>query len=135
VKLNLSLTPKVEGMKLTVRFRWTGSELTPINTFTGKTLETSGGLSENSYNWGYDYGDGRYDSPSGKNGGGLSCEGASKRVSGTWTSQTPTHTYLEPGTYTFSFRVTYCGPNGEVPIEKTLKIKIAGPTPTSSPSP
>ncbi|GAA1548475.1 hypothetical protein [Kribbella lupini] len=133
VKISLSLTPKVQGLKLTVTYRWTGSLLTPIDSFSGKTATTGSSLPDNSFNWDYDFGDGRYDPPTGKLGGGLTCEGANERVSGTSTGQTQTHTYLKPGTYTFSYVITYCGPNGEVPMKKTLKVKIDGPTSSATP--
>ncbi|GAB3811116.1 PKD domain-containing protein [Kribbella italica] len=132
VKLNLALSNvTVNGLKASVQFRWTGSLLTPMMRSEGRPIDAGSGLAENSFNFDYDYGDNHWnpeEGPTGKNGFGLTCDGASKRVSGSWSGRTQTHTYEKPGTYTFSYLITYCGPNGEVEIKKTVKITVKGPT-------
>ena len=140
VKLNLSLTPTVKGMTATVKYDWSGSLLIPINTFTDKTLVTDTSRLWNvAYIWDYDFGDGTYEPGTGGNGGGLTCKGASKRVEGTDSAQTETHTYKKPGTYNFTYVIHYCGPDGERIINKSEKLVIkapAGPSTTpTSPSP
>jgi hypothetical protein len=137
VKVNLSLTPTVKGMTATVKYQWSGSLLVPISTISGKSLPTAGyKFSDLAFNWDYDFGDGRYDPPTGKLGSGLTCDGAHDRVSGNTSDVTQTHTYEKAGTYTFSYLITYCTPEGEKVITKTEKLVIKAPsTPTSPTSP
>ncbi len=131
VKLNLALSNvTVNGLKASVGFRWSGSLLAPMMESAGRSVDGSG-LAENSFNFDYDYGDDHWnpdEGPTGKNGFGLTCKGANKRVSGSWSGRTQTHTYEKPGTYTFTYGITYCGPNGEVSIRKSVKITIKGTT-------
>ncbi|MGC4940516.1 hypothetical protein [Kribbella sp. DT2] len=137
VKVNLVLSNvTVNGLKASVQFRWTGSLLTPMKASEGTPIDAGSGLPENSFNFDYDYGDNHWnpdEGPTGKNGFGLTCDGANKRVSGSWSGRTQTHTYEKPGTYLFSYGITYCGPTGEIPIKKTIKITIKAPPPPTTP--
>jgi hypothetical protein len=136
VKVNLSLTPTVKGLTASVKYDWSGSLLIPINTFTGKTLESgSSRLSDLAYIWDYDFGDGTYEPATGKNGGGLTCKGATERAEGTASGKTETHTYKKAGTYTFSYVIHYCAPEGERVINKTETLVITAPAaPTTPPA-
>jgi len=138
VKLNLSVDPTVKGMTASVKWQWSGSLLAPMNRFTGGERPAADyQFTDLSINWGYDFGDGKYDPPIGKNGGDVICDGAHERVSGNASGVIPPHTYDKPGTYTFSYRITYCTADGEKMIEKTEKLVIKAPasTPTSPTSP
>jgi hypothetical protein len=133
VKMNLSLTPTVNGMTARVEHRWSGSLLIPVSTFSGKSLPADDRISNLAYLWGYDFGDGKYEPATGKNGGGLTCDGANQRAEGALTDRTETHTYTKPGTYNFTYVLHYCAPEGVRVINKSEKLVITGPTTPATP--
>ena len=140
VELTLSVDPTVKGLTATVNWRWSGSLLAPVSRFNGKSLAIADyKFSDLAFNWDYDFGDGNYEPATGKNGSGLTCEGAEDRATGSASGTTETHTYEKPGTYNFTYIITYCTANGEQVIKKTEKLVVkapAGPSTTpTSPSP
>ncbi|MEV6281829.1 hypothetical protein [Kribbella sp. NPDC051770] len=137
VKLNLTLSDlTVNGLKASLASEWTGSLLVPVFEYTGRSNMSNGGITANAYYYDYDFGDEYNDpneGPTGTVGSGLTCDGAYQRYAGSWSGRTVTHTYRKAGTYTFTYRIGYCTDTGLREIEKTMKIKVTGPT--TSPSP
>lgn len=126
VKLNLTLETTLKNQVMTVRFREWGSMLVPL--FRDKPLPAGTKFTDLAVNYGWDWGDGSYDPPQGKNGSGMTCDGATNRVEGDVSGSVPqTHHYTKPGTFTFEYRISYCGPNGLQTISKTKQVKIDQP--------
>ncbi|MEU0094733.1 hypothetical protein [Kribbella sp. NPDC006257] len=126
VKLNLTLETTLKNQVMTVQFREWGSMLVPL--FGGKPLPADTQFTDLAVNYGWDWGDGSYDPPQGKNGSGITCDGATKRAQGDVSRSVPqTHHYTKPGTFTFEYRISYCGPNGLQTIRKTKQVRIDQP--------
>ncbi|MGH3462223.1 MAG: hypothetical protein ACRDP9_12185 [Kribbellaceae bacterium] len=122
VGVTVRLDPTINGLTVTMRFRQSGSMLAPIIERTGQSSRADS-WQNYAYMTGYTWGDG---SPgAGANAGLVTCEGAHERVSGagTDTAREP-HTYAKPGTYTFTYRFSYCGPDGVRTTTETMKLTV-----------
>ncbi len=122
VGVTVRLDPTINGLTVTMRFSESGSMLAPIIERTGQSSRADSWRNY-AYMTAYTWGDGT--PGAGANAGLVTCEGAHKRVSGegTGTAREP-HTYAKPGTYTFTYRFSYCGPDGVRTTTATTKLTV-----------
>jgi hypothetical protein len=122
VRVTVRLTPTIDGLTVTMRFRESGTMLRPVIEETGKSVAAPT-WRNNAYMTGYTWGDGT--PGAGANAGLLTCKGAYQRItgSGTDTARDP-HTYAAPGTYTFTYTFWYCGPDGVQKTTKTMRLTV-----------
>jgi type IV secretory pathway VirB10-like protein len=122
VGVTVRLDPTINGLTVTMRFRQSGSMLAPIIERTGQSSRADS-WQNYAYMTAYTWGDGT--PGAGANAGLVTCEGAHERVSGegTDTAREP-HTYAKPGTYTFTYRFSYCGPDGVRTTTETMKLTV-----------
>ncbi|TWD73353.1 hypothetical protein FB561_7242 [Kribbella amoyensis] len=131
VRVRVSVEPSIDGLEVSMTLRESGSLLVPVIESTGKTKPVDPVWRNNVWMTGYDWGDGSI--PGGANGGLLTCDGASRRISGSGSGPTrEPHTYKKAGTYTFTYKVVYCGPDGAQEAVATTKLTVK---PKTSPSP
>lgn len=120
--VHVGLRPVVNGRTVTMRVTVSGTELVPTDGINNRPLKDEdhsffnmlGGTQ-------YEFGDG---GESGSDAGAVRCDRTTKYLTGRETYSAETHTYAKPGTYTFHYRVNYCGKTGWVPATKTTTVTV-----------
>ena len=110
---------------LQIRIFRHGDPETPLDAEDRKPLPADTSIVDLSLGSDYNFGDGS--EPGGADGGSIVCEGATQQKTGTQTYEPASpHTFAKPGTYTFTYNISYCGgPKGEFTATKTAKIVVA----------
>ena len=122
VKGAVSLKAEHSGRDLTLKITFSGTILAPVAAEDGKSI-TAGSFRDYWMGDRYTYGDGPEEG--GSDSGGVSCQGATKRITGSdVVTLTKIHTYTKPGTYTIDYRTGYCGPNGYVELVRTAQVTV-----------
>ncbi|GAA0960929.1 hypothetical protein GCM10009554_76600 [Kribbella koreensis] len=118
------LVPTLKGRTLTMKVTVSGTVLAPKDPETGTDAPKDTSFVNLSLGTEEGYGDGSQ--RGGSDGGGMTCAGAKTRRTGTETYQLlDPHTYQKAGTFTFLYRIRYCGSNGAVfKVEKSMPIVV-----------
>ncbi|MET7279913.1 hypothetical protein ABZS29_16875 [Kribbella sp. NPDC005582] len=125
VGAEVTLFPVVKGRVLTMKVTVAGTAVVPLGGDDRKPLPEDTSFVDLGLGAEYTYGDGS--EPGGSDGGSVTCEGATKQKTGTQTYEPAApHTYAKPGTYTFTYKISYCGgPAGRFTATKTAQIVVA----------
>ncbi|WP_328328137.1 hypothetical protein OHA70_02745 [Kribbella sp. NBC_00382] len=121
----VTLIPTVKGRVVTMKVTVAGTVLVPIGADDHKPLPTNVGLIDLGLGSDYSYGDGS--EPGGSDGGAITCQGAKirKTAKETYTLLDGPHVFTKPGTFTFTYRISFCGgPKGSFTAAKTAKIVV-----------
>jgi len=125
VGAEVTLSPVVKGRVLTMKVTVAGTVVVPLGGEDRKPLPEDTSFVDLGLGAEYTFGDGS--EPGGSDGGAVTCEGATKQKTGTQTYEPASpHTYAKPGTYTFTYKISYCGgPAGRLTATKTAQIVVA----------
>jgi len=125
VGAEVTLSPVVKGRVLTMKVTVAGTVVVPLGGEDRKPLPEDTSFVDLGLGAEYTFGDGS--EPGGSDGGAVTCEGATKQKTGTQTYEPASpHTYAKPGTYTFTYKISYCGgPAGQLTATKTVQIVVA----------
>ncbi|MEV8375426.1 hypothetical protein AB0P21_22010 [Kribbella sp. NPDC056861] len=120
----ITLVPTLKGRVLNMKVTVNGTVLVPLGADDLKQLPTNVGIVDLGLGSDYDFGDGSM--PGGSDGGAITCQGAKTRKTGKQTySPLDPHTYAKAGTYTFSYKISFCGGRtGQFTATKTAKIVV-----------
>ncbi|MDX6281778.1 MAG: hypothetical protein QOH03_2849 [Kribbellaceae bacterium] len=121
----VTLLPTLKGRKLTMKVTVAGTVLVPIGADDHKPLPTNVGLIDLGLGSDYSYGDGS--EPGGSDGGAITCQGAKirKTAKETYALLDGPHTFTKAGTFTFKYRISFCGgPKGTFTAAKTATIVV-----------
>ncbi len=125
VGAEVTLSPVLKGRTLTMKVTVAGTAVVPLDAEGRKPLPADTSFVDLGLGAEYTFGDGS--EPGGSDGGAVTCEGATQQKTGTQTYEpTSPHTYAKAGTYTFTYKIRYCGgPAGEFTATKTAEIVVA----------
>lgn len=121
----VTLSPALKGRTLTMKVTVAGTVVVPLGGDDHKPLPDDTSFIDLGLGADYTFGDGS--EPGGSDGGAVTCEGATKQKTGTQTYEPASpHTFAKPGTYTFTYKIKYCGgPAGQFTATKTAQIVVA----------
>ena len=125
VGAEVTLSPVIKGRTLTMKVTVAGTAIVPLDAEGRKPLPADTSFVDLGLGAEYTFGDGS--EPGGSDGGAVTCEGATQQKTGTQTYEPASpHTYAKPGTYTFTYKISYCGgAAGQFTATKTAEIVVA----------
>ena len=123
IAATVALAPTLKGRNLTMKVTVSGTVLAPKDPESGTDAPADTSFVNLSLGTDEGYGDGSL--RGGSDGGGMSCAGAKTRRTGAETYQLlEPHTFTKAGTFTFLYRIRFCGPKGVFTVTKTMPIVV-----------
>ncbi|WP_328991572.1 hypothetical protein OG394_35355 [Kribbella sp. NBC_01245] len=125
IGVTATLTPKLTGRTMTLTIKVAGTVMLPLDEVGNPLSRKDEFLNFATGGTEYHFGD-KIEEDSGSDAGAIICKGAKQQITGSQTYSLPAHTYARPGTYTITYKATFCGPNDN-PVTATQTTTVHAP--------